>query len=53
MNERTESSCTCRDCQGAGCACGCQTTPACSRDCACGPQCNCGSACNCVSPRGA
>lgn len=52
MNERNESTCTCRNCQGAGCACGCQA-PTTSRDCACGPQCNCGSACNCASPRSA
>jgi hypothetical protein len=52
MNERIESTCTCQNCQGPGCTCGCQV-PAVNNGCACGAQCNCGPDCACDTPRSA
>jgi hypothetical protein len=52
MNERIESDCTCQDCPGTGCTCGCQA-PATSNGCACGTQCKCVTACACTTPRSA
>lgn len=52
MNAIPQAPCTCKNCPGEGCACGCQTIPAqqaaASTACPCGPQCKCGPGCACT-----
>ena len=52
MNAIAQAPCTCKNCPGEGCACGCQTIPAqqaaASTACPCGPQCKCGPGCACT-----
>lgn len=44
----TETTCTCVNCAGATCTCGCQNTESARRaGCECGEACACGPNCDC------
>lgn len=50
MNTQTNDRCTCTNCPGAGCQCGCQAAVTAApidyaaAACSCGPACRCGAA---------
>jgi hypothetical protein len=51
MNATNQIPCTCTNCPGQGCTCGCQSLPTQqtvpNAICACGPECKCGPGCAC------